>query len=118
MAGLGLDISRLKVGIDLSPVRTIAAVVQRMMRVATPHKNGQILVCSWITPNDLLSQAIFNSVVKPKTAVKISTADLELILSYEKDKKEGPEKPEYFVKGVHGAGAVDTKENKAIEHQG
>ena len=116
MAGLGLDISRLKVGIDLSPVRTIAAVVQRMMRVATPHKNGQILVCSWITPNDLLSQAIFNSVVKPNGG-EISTADLELILSYEKDKKEGPEKPEYFVKGVHGAGAVDTKENKAIEHE-
>lgn len=116
MASLGLDVSRLKVGLDLSPVRTRAALVQRMMRVATPHDGEkiQLLACSWISPKDLLAQAIFQSVVTDGGG-EATVADLEFKRTYEKDRKEGPERPDYIVTGVAGAGAVDSDENIASE---
>jgi superfamily II DNA or RNA helicase len=118
MAGLGLDVSRLKVGIDLSPVRTKASVIQRMMRIATPHEipgqNKNLLVCVWITPADLLMQAIYQSVVVANGG-QATTMDLELLRSYEKDREEGPEKPEYIATGTKGIGASDTRGNKVSE---
>jgi hypothetical protein len=118
MAGLGLDVSRLKVGIDLSPVRTKAAVIQRMMRIATPHpipgKNQNLIICAWITPADLLMQAIYQSVVIANGG-QATTMDLEILQSYEKDREQGPEKPEYIATGTQGAGASDTRGNKATE---
>jgi hypothetical protein len=120
MAGLGIDIERLKVGVDLSPVRTKTALIQRMMRIATPHeieKGGikkSLLLAAWITPADLLSEAIHNSVVV-ENGGQATTIDLDLLYSYEKDREEPPEKPLYYPTGVQNAGASDTHGNKATE---
>jgi len=117
MAGLGLDVSRLKVGLDLSPVRTKAAVIQRMMRIATPHLIGrgrQLLISVWVTPADLLMAAIYQAVVVANNG-QATTMDLQLLRSYEKDREEGPEKPTYIPTGTQGTGARDTRGNIATE---
>lgn len=118
MAALGIDISRLKVGLDLSPVRTKAAVIQRMMRVATPHRipnrQQELLVCAWITPADNLSTAIYQSVVVANGG-QATAMDLQLMESYEKDRGQSPPRPEYVPTGTHGAGARDTQGNTATE---
>jgi hypothetical protein len=117
MASLGLDVSRLKVGLDLSPTRTRAAVIQREMRIATPHDipgKPTLMTCIWISPNDVLARAIFQSVVTNaggETVIK----DLELIKSYEKDRTESPLDPNHVVIGVVGAGAEDNRKNTATE---
>ena len=119
MAALGIDISRMKVGVDLSPVRTKSALIQRMMRIATPHAvrglAKPILVCSWVTPADLLATAIYESVVSP--VGQATVMDLELLKSYEKDLEEPPEKPEYQPTNAYGVGANDTRGNKATESE-
>lgn len=119
MAALGIDISRMKVGVDLSPVRTKSALIQRMMRVATPHPvpglTKPILMCSWVTPADLLATAIYESVVTP--IGQATLMDLELLRSYEKDREEPPEKPEYQPTNAYGVGANDTRGNKATESE-
>jgi hypothetical protein len=83
MASLGLDSSLLKVGLDLSTTRTFAASVQRLMRVATP----QPLVACWISPADILSRANFKRIVINEGG-EAKVADLELLESYEVDRKE------------------------------
>src|SRR5258707_1244612 len=40
MAGMGLDLPWVKVGLDLSATRTYAALIQRMFRPATPHADA------------------------------------------------------------------------------
>jgi hypothetical protein len=83
MAGLGLDSDLLKVGLDLSTTRTFAASVQRMMRVATPPP----LMSVWISPADILSKANFKRIVTDQGG-EIKSVDLELIQSYEVERKE------------------------------
>ena len=62
MAGLGLDCSRLKVCLDLSATRTPASLIQRLMRIATPH-NG-IMTGIVVTPKDVLGDACFNLFIR------------------------------------------------------
>lgn len=119
MAGLGIDISRLKVGLDLSPIRTNAAVIQRMMRVATPHqlpnRPQQMLVCAWVTPYDMLSTAIYQSVIAANGG-SATTMDLDLLASYEKDREQSPQpRTDYVPTGTRGVGASDTRGNTATE---
>jgi hypothetical protein len=83
MASLGLDSDLLKVGLDLSTTRTFAASVQRMMRVATPPP----LLSHWISPADLLSKANFKRIVTNQGG-EAKAAELELLDSYEVDRKE------------------------------
>lgn len=121
MAGLGIDISRLKVGLDLSPTRTNAALIQRMMRIATPHqlptRPEQMLVCAWITPYDMLSKAIYESVVAANGG-SATNMDLDLLESYEKDRQQSPQtKTDYVPIGTRGAGASDTRGNTATESE-
>jgi hypothetical protein len=120
MAGLGIDISRLKVGLDLSPVRTNAAVIQRMMRIATPHqlpnRPQQMLVCAWVTPADMLATAIYQSVVAANGGSATLT-DLDLLASYEKDREEPKPRADYIPTGTRGVGAADTRGNTATESE-
>lgn len=83
MGGLGLDSELLKVGLDLSTVRTYAACVQRLMRVATPPP----LISHWIAPADVLGAAVFQRVVRDEGG-EAKAADLTLIDSYEVKRKE------------------------------
>lgn len=106
MASLGLDIERLKVGLDLSPTRTFAATVQRLMRVATPY--GYIKHGVWITPADVLSIGIFKLLVGDKAIIERSdwrTSLDNLLRSYTKERDEGDEYGPIF--GVNDARPAD-----------
>lgn len=61
MAGLGLDCPRLKIGVDLSPIRTVASYAQRLMRIATLYDLCKVAV--WITPADPIGIEMFHMIV-------------------------------------------------------
>ena len=66
MAGRGLDIDRLKTELDLSYVRTRAAFIQRLMRIATRwEREGRMPVrhCTYIGPDDPLSLDLYRGLV-------------------------------------------------------
>lgn len=83
MGSLGLDSKLLKVGLDLSTIRTYTASVQRTMRVATPPP----LVSHWITPDDVLARANFQRVVTDQGG-EAKIADLTWLEAYEVERKE------------------------------
>lgn len=85
MAGIGLDIGRLKIGLDLSPTRTYSAFVQRMMRCATPHEG--VMSMEWIAPDDVISAALFEKLVKSQGGEAV-VSDLTHTDSYEKRREE------------------------------
>jgi hypothetical protein len=118
MASLGLDIPRIKVGLDLSTTRTKNSLIQRMMRIATPYPvNGKmVLVCSWVTPADIIFEAVYKSLVV-EGGGEASVTDLEWIGGYEKKKEEPEEKPIYTATGTRGMGSEDTKGNIATESE-
>lgn len=110
MAGMGLDVPRAKTGLDLSPTRTYASLVQRMMRPATPYQG--ILVSTWITPDDIQSKAIFKRIVSDEGG-EASAAELEMILEYEKETEPRPAEPPLFATGTTVADFEDTAGNEA-----
>jgi hypothetical protein len=110
MAGMGLDVPRVKVGLDLSPTRTFASLVQRMMRPATPYSGS--LVCTWITPDDIMSKAIFKRLVQDQGG-EATVAALDLVREYDKEKEDGPDQPPLFAGGTNLADFEDTDGNEA-----
>jgi hypothetical protein len=63
-AGAGLDCERIKIVVDLSSVRQFASCEQRWNRAGTPTngKGGRITVATLITPADVFSDEIFESI--------------------------------------------------------
>jgi superfamily II DNA or RNA helicase len=61
MASVGLDVSHLKVALDLSTVRTKAAFIQRIMRTAT--RFGNVNYGDYITPDDNAGLALFQTLI-------------------------------------------------------
>ena len=63
-AGAGLDCERIKIVVDLSSVRQFASCEQRWNRAGTPTngKSGRITVATLITPADVFSDEIFESI--------------------------------------------------------
>lgn len=84
--GAGFDCSRLKVLLDLSSVRTFSSTVQRVMRVATPHKRVTNAVV--ITLADVLMSAIWESVVVDSGGAW-GDGSYDLIDSWEEEPGEG-----------------------------
>ena len=69
MGGVGTDIPRLKVCLDLSTVRTAQNFTQRICRIATiwqvgPDPEDQMLRATYITPDDLRSRELFDALVR------------------------------------------------------
>jgi superfamily II DNA or RNA helicase len=85
MAGLGLDIERLKVVLDLSSTRTLASVIQRVNRTTRIY-NG-CTVAHYITPNDILQRTIFTMAVSEQGGESASS-QIDLMDEYEKDRGE------------------------------
>jgi hypothetical protein len=112
MASLGISIPRCKVGVDLSPIRTYAALIQRMMRIATPF--GVIRTASWISPKDILSQSIFKLLVTEDIINRPGwrTSLEDLIDSYIKE-KEADLRPIFGVNNTEIADFEDSKMNWA-----
>jgi len=94
IGGAGLDCARLKVGLDLSTTRTVAATVQRLMRPATPMGGNKI--AHIVTPDDPLMNALFKKFIADAggelTEAKIWEAE-NLEGSYLKPKPPEPEDP-------------------------
>ena len=89
MGGSGLDSGRLKVLLDLSSQRTVASVIQRLMRVATPWEG--IRTGTVITLADATMEAIWNRYVVSEGGEEEPTGSVfedELVDSYEKQKTE------------------------------
>lgn len=109
MASLGVDIERLAVTLDLSPTRTYASYIQRLMRAATPYKG--LLICSHVTPADVFSRAYFNKCVRDQGG-EATISDLTLIDSYRKLREDAP-KIVLTVDGVSDADFFDARGNQA-----
>lgn len=91
MGGAGLDAPRIKVLLDLSPVRTVSSVIQRLMRVATPW--GATRTASVITLADPLMSGIWHKFVVSQGGESVFSGtcnDLDLVHSYEKERDAGP----------------------------
>jgi hypothetical protein len=97
MASLGLDVPRLKVGLDLSPIRTPAAYIQRVMRIATPYTPAE--VCVLIVPDDCLNRALFDTLISDEGG-EARADQLELLMSYPKDREDQAQRTLFTVDGI------------------
>lgn len=84
MASLGLDVSRLKICVDLSSMRKINSYIQRINRCSRIHKGAQI--CHAIGLKDCLSVSLFNKFVREQGGAVVR--EMELV-----DEEVVPEKP-------------------------
>ena len=72
MAGLGVDVDRLKVCLDLSNVRTLNAFIQRVTRIATVWDRRAITgrdfdivaQADYITPDDTIGLHLYNNFIR------------------------------------------------------
>jgi hypothetical protein len=97
MAGVGVDSERLKIVLDLSPIRTPSSFVQRANRATRPYK--YLYVAHLITLNDVFSIALFQRMVTEQGG-ETATSDLELERAYETPKKDSPPLPLFVVNGI------------------
>jgi|SRR5215831_4537141 len=110
MAGRGIDIERLKVILDLSPIRAEAAWIQRIMRAATLYKH---LPAIYITPDDVRSRTLFDRLVANQGG-EISTREVgELLRSYEAQRQARTYTGVY----VEGTAATDFQDTEGREGQ-
>lgn len=88
MGGRGLDVPRIKVVLDLSSVRTVSSVIQRIMRCATPYKG--MTVGTVITLSDPMMSAIWKQQVADEGGDQGDwrQVDMELKRNYLKEKEE------------------------------
>ena len=112
MAGIGLDCSRLKIALDLSPVRTPASYTQRIMRIATPHEDkcsGRTIYYGLlIAPDEITGQAMFQYCVTGQGGEKTKT-ELALVDSYVVEKpQEEMDKREYLPINTLDSKFIDT----------
>lgn len=106
MASLGLDCPRLKTCLDLSTVRTPAAFIQRVMRIATPA--GHVNAALYIAPDDKIGRDLWEVMIsKEGGEVPTTVTDLELVESLEKEKGEN-ELPVFIPNGIDTADFADS----------
>jgi superfamily II DNA or RNA helicase len=113
MASLGLDADRMKVCLDLSPIRTAAAYVQRLMRIATPR--GMVRHCVYICPDDCIGKALFDSLISDSGG-ECKADSLNLVESYEKE-REPSDDDIFSVNGTQDADFEDSHFNKSKAEQ-
>jgi hypothetical protein len=87
MGGVGMDVPRLKVCLDLSTFRTAQLFTQRICRIATvwqygPDPKDLMLACTYITPDDRASRDLFDEFIGMEggDASKITEEYLEQVL--------------------------------------
>ena len=120
MGGAGLDTSRVKVLLDLSPTRAFASSIQRIFRVATPNHDYGVYTATVITIDDPLSRYIWKTEITEQGG---ENADLcyqisepEFVDQYWKDKEEP--KPKADIPSVDefvGATVMDHEDSLAID---
>jgi len=109
-AGAGLDCERIKISVDLSCTRTVAACEQAWNRSATPttSKHGTPITTAYlIKPDDIHSSAIFNKIYTEQGGQETRTHEelvAEEIIRLQEREKEAP----LFVEDVGEVRASDT----------
>lgn len=101
MGGAGLDIGRLKVLLDLSSQRTVASVIQRLMRVATPWEG--LNTGTVITLSDANMEAIWSRYVVEEGGEEDPNNSIyedELTESYQKEREQRPDAESAYVTGA------------------
>lgn len=123
MGSVGLDVPHLKVGLDLSSVRTEAMFLQRLMRPATifdyvgpDGRPGRIRVCDFITPADCISERLFKELVEEQGGTMRVTEFSEPDYSYLIDNKPLIDRPHdlYRVENVAHHNTLDTLLNNTM----
>ncbi len=116
-AGAGLDCARIKVVVDLSSVRQFASCEQRWNRAGTPTngKSGRVTVATLITPADIFSDDIFDSIYT-RQGGECSQTWAEVVDTIYVPKKPGPTPPDNpnFVKAIGDHEYKDTGGNTAV----
>jgi hypothetical protein len=96
MAGVGLDNSRIKVSLDLSPVRAPVTCIQQDNRSSRIHLD--ITVCHLVTPKDILRDEVFSKFVDPDHEAVLE--DSKLLRQWDIPREPQPSKPVYTVTGA------------------
>ena len=109
-AGAGLDCERIKISVDLSCTRTVAACEQAWNRSATPtqSKHGTPITTAYlIKPDDMLSSEIFNKIYTEQGGQETKTHE-ELVAEEVIRLQEREKEPPLFVEEVGDVRASDT----------
>jgi hypothetical protein len=109
MAGMGYDCPRAKIGLDLSPVRTLPSNVQRMTRIATPYEG--IKQAIWICPADIITTKHVEVMIKNQGG-EAKFSELEYLETYRK-KKEEIISDSFIIQKVFPTDFSDTAQNIA-----
>ena len=107
MGGAGLDAGRIKIILDLSPVRTVASVIQRVMRVATPWEG--ITVGTVITLADPIMNSLWENFISGdggEAPENWRTIRENLVDEYERDVSDESETIQMVINGA-GMAAYD-----------
>ena len=101
MGGVGMDVPRLKVCLDLSTFRTESLYVQRICRVATVWQptddpDDLVLTATYITPDDPFSESLFDNFIRREggDAEEVTPAELDYIRT---ETGEAQRLPDWFV---------------------
>ena len=100
MGGVGLDIDRLKVCLDLSNIRTRAAFIQRLTRICTVwdrtgKPQDRVVTADYITPDDCFGAALFQSLIRDEGG-EAQTISISEEHTEERRYQEPAPPPDYF----------------------
>jgi len=107
-ASAGLDVDTLKVSLDLSPVRTAVAYVQRLMRIATVYKGIHGV---HIAPAECIGEGLFGRFVVSQGG-EATVTDYKFVKTCEKERSEKT-KSAFIVDGTENADFGDSDQNWA-----
>ena len=120
MGGVGMDVPSLKVCLDLSPVRTGPAFVQRMMRIATVwalDTDTSVYTGVYVCPDDIVGKGLFQRFVAGEGGEAAMT-NLEYIETYRRHGGDPPAGIDYEpTRGLDGATLYDTEGQQAPTHE-
>ena len=102
MGGVGLDVDRLKVCLDLSNVRTQTSFIQRLTRICTIWDRRKVTGKPWdivktatyITPDDILGEGLFNKFVRDEGGVA-AKEDVQFSMTLESGSND-PRRPDVY----------------------
>lgn len=125
MGGVGMDVERLKVSLDLSTVRTLQAFIQRVCRIATmwsptDDPDDVVRTATYITPADALGLRQWEEFVQQQGGSAEERVTLEYLGALDPGgAREQPPLPDTFVpaEGASIGEMVDTEQRRAPGEQ-
>ena len=117
MAAVGMDCHRLKVCLDLSPMRQATPFIQRITRIArvwdrTGRPDDLVTTADFIAPDDLKMKALFKHAITAEGG-EATIDDLRLLRTEEAGGEPGPTNSFELVGMGQGTKLEDSDENEA-----